>query len=195
MPFHVTHPRNREGDLKTIPDVAKARGMFPDKSRRWCTSDFKRGPIRRIVNQILRSLDWPSPYVLNCMGMRHEESADRKKLPPIAFSADASCPSTPWPVAAITPTRAKRRLVFDWNPILTRTEQWVFDRIAAAGQKPHHAYSVPGVRRLSCTICIFSSPETIKATTTHSAAARRYAKDIIRVEKAIGHSLLGLCAL
>lgn len=190
VPFHVTLPLDVAGQLKTIPDVALKRGMFPDKSRRWCTSDFKRGPIRRAVNQFIKSHDWPSPFILNCMGMRHEESIDRRKLDPIDFSQDASCPATTWPEAATEPTRARRRLVFDWHPILTRSEQWVFDRIAHAGQKPHHAYSVPGVRRLSCTVCIFSSPDTIRATMNHSAAARRYARDIIRVEQQTGHSIL-----
>lgn len=190
LPLTVTHALDAAGKLKSIPAVAEQRGKFPDKARRWCTSDFKRGPIRRSINAHLKQVDWPSPYVLNVLGLRAQESRDRAELPSFAFATDASCPAKPWPSAATTHTSARRRLVFDWLPILDKSEDWVFSRIAAAGQKPHYAYSIPGVTRLSCTICIFSSVTAIRAAAAHSAAARDYARDIIRVEHLTGHSIL-----
>lgn len=190
LPLLVTHALDASGRLKSIPGVAEQRGKFPDKARRWCTSDFKRGPIRRSVNAHLRQVAWPSPFVLNVLGLRAQESRDRARLPGFAFSTDASCPAKPWPTAATTHTAARRRLVFDWLPLLDNSEDWVFKRIAQAGQKPHDAYRVPGISRLSCTICIFSNEAAIRAAVTHSPAARSYARDIIRVEDQTGHSIL-----
>jgi hypothetical protein len=31
--------------------------MFPDASNRWCTSDFKRGPVRRLMTAQVREAE------------------------------------------------------------------------------------------------------------------------------------------
>jgi 3'-phosphoadenosine 5'-phosphosulfate sulfotransferase (PAPS reductase)/FAD synthetase len=32
----------------------KERGLFPDSQNRWCTSDFKRGPVRTLITRLVR---------------------------------------------------------------------------------------------------------------------------------------------
>jgi hypothetical protein len=34
-------------------DRVAEHGKWPDKDRRWCTSDFKRGPIRRVITALV----------------------------------------------------------------------------------------------------------------------------------------------
>ena len=37
---------------KTLLDRVAERGVWPDPSRRWCTSDMKRGPIERALRHL-----------------------------------------------------------------------------------------------------------------------------------------------
>lgn len=191
IPFLVTRARDKAGDEKTFLTMADKRGMFPDRSNRSCTSDLKRGPIRRELNAWLKEHPQPTPYVLNTLGLRAEESVDRAKGALFAFVPDASCPDAPWPEAETRKTTAARRLVFNWNPIHHLTEAQVMATIAAAGQEPHWAYGV-GAKRLSCTTCIFSSEADIKLACAHSAKARAYARDIIALERKHDHTILPL---
>lgn len=152
---------------------------------------MKRGPIRRAVNAWLRDNPRPSPYVLNALGLRAEESSGRAKEAVLSFSQGASCPDAAWPDALTKPTKAQRRLVFDWNPIHHYTEAQVFATIEAAGQKPHWAYGV-GARRLSCLSCIFSSRDDLVTAVKNSEKGRAYARSIIAIEERHGHTLLPL---
>jgi 3'-phosphoadenosine 5'-phosphosulfate sulfotransferase (PAPS reductase)/FAD synthetase len=192
VPFHVTRAQNKDGEEKNLLDYADKRGKFMDKANRWCTSDWKRGPIRREINRLRRELAWPSPYVLNCMGMRSQESVERAKLDEIEFVRDASCPSTAqWPAVIDAPTRASRRIHFDWHPILHYTEEQVFALIAAAGQEPHWAYK-KGARRLSCLICLFSSESDMRIAVESSDKGKAYARRIIEIEDRHDHTIMPL---
>src|SRR3546814_878793 len=151
--------------IRRPPRSTRTDTLFPyttlfrsSRSSRFCTSDWKRGPIRRTINAYRRQINHQSPYVLNCMGMRSQESVERSKLDVIEFVKDASCPSKPWPEVLDAETRANRRVYFDWHPVLHLSEDQVFATIEAGGQKPHWAYAA-GARRLSCLICIFSSED------------------------------------
>src|SRR3546814_183175 len=97
IPFLVCRAHDKSGNDKALIDYIDARGQFPSRSSRFCTSDWKRGPIRRTINAYRRQINHQSPYVLNCMGMRSQESVERSKLDVIEFVKDASCPSKPWP--------------------------------------------------------------------------------------------------
>lgn len=191
VPLLVTRARDNAGAPKTFLTMADKRGMFPDRANRSCTSDLKRGPIRRELNAWLKANPQPTPYVLNTLGLRGEESVDRAKGALFAFVPDASCPNAPWPEAEGRKTSAARRLVFNWNPIHHLTEAQVFATIEAAGQQPHWAYGA-GARRLSCTTCIFSSEADIRIACQHSAKARAYAGEIIALERKHGHTILPL---
>lgn len=190
IPFLVCHAVNKDGDRKNLLDYADSRGAFPSKSQRYCTSDWKRGPIRRAINAYREQIDHQSPYVINCMGMRAEESVERAKLEVLEYVKDASCPTREWPEVASAETRARRRIFFDWHPIHHYTEDQVFATITAAGQEPHWAYTVAGARRLSCLVCIFSSEQDIRAAITHSEKGRAYARRIIEIEAKHDHTIL-----
>ncbi len=128
-PLHVC--RSRRGLLQMIAE----RGMFPSPSQRQCTSDLKRGPLERTIRQLGVKL------VVNCMGMRAQESSGRSKLAAFKFSERNSKAGREW---------------YDWLPIHTLTTDEVFSDIAAAGQKPHWVYAA-GMSRFSCCFCIMSS--------------------------------------
>lgn len=130
--------------------MVEARGKFPSPQQRQCTSDLKRGPIERTIRAITRerkSKGVPAwGLVVNCMGMRAQESSSRKKLPAFKFSERNSKAGREW---------------YDWLPIHDMTEQEVFATIAAAGQEPHPVYKL-GMRRFSCVFCIMASEEDLR---------------------------------
>lgn len=187
--FFVTRALNKAGEIKELVDYMDQRGQWPARGQRWCTSDFKRGPIRREINRIRKMLGHSSPYVLNCMGMRAAESVERAKLDPFEYAKDASCPSVAWPEVLEAKTTASPRYYFDWHPILHYSEEQVFATIEAAGQKPHWAYAA-GARRLSCLVCIFSSEEDVRVAATYSQKGRDYIREIIRLEDKHNHTIL-----
>jgi len=71
--------RHREQGL--LLDQVRRRGRWPSASARYCTSDQKRGPARKLITQLVTELgDLGRPArVLNCMGLRAEESRARLK--------------------------------------------------------------------------------------------------------------------
>lgn len=138
--------RSRRGLLQMIEE----RGMFPSPQQRQCTSDTKRGPIERTIRAITRERKekghpaWG--LVVNCMGMRAEESPKRAKLAALKFSEGNSKAGREW---------------YDWLPIHDWTEVEVFARIKSAGQKPHQVYQL-GMTRFSCVFCIMASEQDLK---------------------------------
>lgn len=120
---------------KTLLEMIEARGMFPSPSYRQCTSDLKRDPINKAIRRTGRKL------IVNCMGLRAQESASRKKQSPFKLNARNSKAGREW---------------YDWLPIHDWTVDQVFARIAAAGEVPHWAYAA-GMTRLSCCFCIMAS--------------------------------------
>lgn len=190
--FLVCRAKDKSGNEKDLLDYVDRRGKFMGTNLRFCTSDWKRAPIRRTINAYREEIGHISPYVLNCMGMRSEESNERSKLDVFSFVQGASCPSKPYPDILDEPTRARRRIFFDWHPIHHFTQDQVFATIQAAGQKPHWAYTRAKARRLSCLICIYSSEDDIIAAVKHSDKGRAYAKRIIDLEAKHDHTILPL---
>lgn len=112
------------------------RGMWPSSDTRYCTSDHKRDQIAHLI----RSLD--GAKILNCMGMRAQESPARSKLKPLSLNKRVS---------------TKTRHVDQWLPIHEMTTAEVWDDIHARSIPHHYAYDL-GMPRLSCVFCIFSPP-------------------------------------
>ena len=66
-----------QGDLL---EHIEARGMFPGPGTRYCTSDHKRAQIRKIITALDRERRRGDTFrVLNCMGLRAQESPARRK--------------------------------------------------------------------------------------------------------------------
>lgn len=143
-PLHVCRAR------RDLLEMIEERGMFPSPQQRQCTSDLKRGPIEKTIRGIMKvrmAFQGRGQHiVVNCMGMRAEESSGRKKLVPFKFSERNSKAGREW---------------YDWLPIHSWTEESVFSGIAAAGQKPHIVYSL-GMSRFSCVFCIMASEADLK---------------------------------
>lgn len=154
---------------RSLLEMIDERGMFPSPEQRQCTSDLKRGPIERTIRHIVEesvaefigvppgrktlrmhgraaAMEAGCGLIVNCMGMRAQESSGRKKLPVLKFSARNSKAGREW---------------YDWLPIHAMLEEEVFSTIAAAGQAPHIVYSL-GMRRFSCAFCIMASEGDLK---------------------------------
>lgn len=161
-PLHICRSR------RTLLQMIEERGMFPSPQQRQCTSDLKRGPIERTIRTIveIRIKKWVGRgpdarigtqeradalaagmgLIVNCMGMRAEESSGRAKLTPFKLHTGNSKAGREW---------------YDWLPIHEMLEDQVYETIAAAGQRPHPVY-LQGMRRFSCVFCIMASEEDLR---------------------------------
>ena len=155
---------------KTLLDRVEERRMWPSNSTRWCTSDFKTGPIQRELRRYLKAHPRFGGRVVNAMGMRADESPARARKVPWRRSDRMS-------VAG--------REVFDWLPVFDLSTDDVFRVIRDAAQSPHWAYAA-GMSRLSCSFCILASRADLRrAAELRPSMYRRYAE----LEVRIGHTL------
>lgn len=167
--LHVV--RREQGDLL---DQVEKRGKWPDNKNRYCTSDQKRDQVAKLVTSLVNGwidthLESSRPVrVLNCMGLRAEESSARAKKMP--FQANKRL------------TNGKRK-VFDWLPIHGWLVGQVWEAIKQSGVRYHYAYDL-GMPRLSCCFCIFASEGALMIAGKHNPDLL---KEYVRVEKATGH--------
>lgn len=168
-PLHVCRSR------RALVQMIAERGMFPSPSQRQCTSDLKRGPIERTIRAVTRERKaagieaWG--LVVNCMGMRAEESPGRSKLTPFKRHEGNSKAGREW---------------YDWLPIHDLTTVEVFARIAAAGQAPHWVYAA-GMSRFSCCFCIMSNKADLTtAARLNPGLYRRY----VELERSTGQVMM-----
>lgn len=169
VPLHVV--RSRRGLLQMISE----RGMFPSPSNRQCTSDLKRGPIEKKIRQLAaerKAAGHPAwGLIVNCMGMRAEESPGRSKLAPFKLNVGNSKAGREW---------------YDWLPIQDWMVEEVFAQIAAANQKPFWIYAA-GMSRMSCSFCIMSSKaDLVKAAELRPEMYQTY----VKLERSIGQVML-----
>lgn len=154
---------------RTLLQMIAERGMFPSPKNRQCTSDLKRGPIERTIRQI--SKETGNKLIVNCMGMRAQESSGRAKLETLKLNTGNSKAGREW---------------YDWLPIHDWTVEQVFACIAQAGQKPHWAYKA-GMTRLSCCFCIMASKADLTtAARLNPDLYRRY----VELERSTGQTML-----
>jgi 3'-phosphoadenosine 5'-phosphosulfate sulfotransferase (PAPS reductase)/FAD synthetase len=144
---------------RTYLERVVQRGMFPSPKYRQCTSDLKRGPIEKFI----RSL--PQKVILNCMGIRAEESNPPAQLSPLTFNHSLS---------------TQQRTVYNWLPIFDRTLSdvlawhWVNAiRLHPVYVPEHHDDGTKDgyLRRLSCRVCIFATEADLAAISLHDRPA------------------------
>jgi len=162
--------QGRDGDLL---QQVEERGMWPDPKRRYCTSDQKRAPISRLFTALTtetRSNQHAPAKILNCMGMRADESSGRAKKRPFKRNDAAS---------------NGRRLVDDYLPLHKMKLPEVWEYIDANGLRPlvHYAYAL-GMPRLSCVFCIFMPKPALVLAGKHN---RPLLKEYVAVEQRIDH--------
>jgi 3'-phosphoadenosine 5'-phosphosulfate sulfotransferase (PAPS reductase)/FAD synthetase len=157
-----------QGDL--LDHIAQ-RGMFPSPSVRWCTSNHKRGPILTILTRLAQRSRQQGVFIcriLNCLGLRADESPARARRRPFALNVLAS---------------NGRRQVDDWLPIHGWTTNQVWERIRQSGVRHHPAYDL-GMPRLSCCFCIFSPKSALILAGKHNP---ELLAEYVEVEKQTGH--------
>ena len=131
---------------------------------------FKASPIARELRRHLKTHARFGRRLVNCLGIRHDESHARAKRMPWKRNDRMS-------VAG--------RQVFDWLPIFDLSTDDVFRIIRDAGQLPRPAY-LQGMSRMSCVFCIMASRSDLRtAAQLQPDLYRRYAA----LEKRIGHTL------
>lgn len=118
----------------TMEELILKKGMFPSRHRRFCTEMLKVQPMRAY----LAALD---AEVVNCVGIRREESAARAALVEWEWSDTFDCEV--------------------WRPILT----WTLDDVIAIhrrhGLKPNPLYLL-GASRVGCWPCIMARKSEIR---------------------------------
>lgn len=169
----------RGNTLGDLLDHVQIRGMWPSPTNRWCTSDHKRGQVSRLITQLGREAQENGvehPRILNCMGMRAEESPGRAKLVDFEYDHRASC---------------KTRTVDRWLPIHHWTVQQVWNRIKASGVPHHYAYDL-GMPRLSCCFCIFAPRTALLLAAKHNP---ELLDKYVQVEEQIQHKFRLECSM
>ncbi len=165
---------------KTLLGMVAARGMWPSPESRQCTSDLKRGPITKRIKAIMKKRD--HPVIVNCVGLRAEESSSRAKQEVWRFNAGETIPQR---VRKDGKVWQKERIWFDWLPIHHLKTWQVFQGIEAAGEEPHWVYA-EGMTRASCCLCIMSSVGDLRT-------AARLRPDLyqtyVRLERTVGQSM------
>lgn len=153
----------------TLLEQVEARRMWPSARARYCTSDQKRAPVRKLITRLVAELALDRPAkVLNCLGMRAAESCARARK--TAFELDKAATSG-------------RREVWAWLPIHGWSDAQVWDRIRASGVPSHPVYEA-GMSRASCSFCILASRADLeRACRLRPEMAARYAD----LEERIGH--------
>ena len=106
--------------------------------------------------------------LLNCMGLRSEESPARAKQAYFQLDERAS---------------NGKRTVYRWLPIHDWTVEQVWTRIRQSGVESHPAYAL-GMPRLSCVFCIFSPRNALLLAGKHNP---ELLKEYVAVERRINH--------
>ena len=145
-----------KGDLLA---QVEARGMWPDNKNRYCTSDQKRDQVAKLITQLTNEhlgfyprKIYGAVRVLNCLGLRAQESPARKKKAALKANKRAS---------------NRNRTVTDWLPIHTWSVEQVWARITASGVRHHRAYDL-GMGRLSCCFCVFAPKAALVLAGIHN---------------------------
>lgn len=168
LPLEVVRRADREGREQTLLEAVLRRRKWPSPTQRYCTSDFKRGPIGRVVTRVAPGLD-RHMRVLNVMGIRAEESPARAKKRPFQ--------------GAYGRWSNGRRTVDTWFPIFGMKKEEVWEAIRVNGIPQHPAYAL-GMPRLSCVFCIFAPKAALVLAGRHNPELlRKY----VEVEREIGH--------
>lgn len=145
-----------QSTTKTFLTMVEKRGKFPAMKQRQCTSDLKRDPINKWIKQNITD-----PVVINCIGIRAEESASRAKKKVLSRNKRE--------------TNSKRTM-WDYNPILDWSEARVRAYLVEKGISLHPCYQY--LRRFSCRVCIFMTAHDLRQVQQHDPAAIKIISDL-----------------
>ena len=160
-----------QGDLLTH---VEQRGMWPSNGCRYCTSDHKRGQINKILTKLARETrkaEGRAARILNCIGIRADESPARAKKTPFERNARAT-------------GKGQAKVVDNWFPIFTMSTVEVWAKIHASELPHHFAYDL-GMPRLSCVFCVFAPKSALMIA---GRANPKLLDEYVAVEERIGHT-------
>jgi len=190
-----TQVRNRRAKL--LAEGKPEQTPWFDRNSRYCTSDQKTSPIKRLISELAgvnrrgeeanlsaedrvlvegiaariqarAAREGRQVRILNCLGLRAEESDNRAKKPVIEVERDTA-----------------KVLVLRWHPILSWTEEQVWDTIWAHNLPWHWAYDA-GMERLSCVICpLARRVDNILGASLNPELAQEY----LALEQEVGHTM------
>lgn len=149
---------------KDFFSMIKHRGKFPSPDCRQCTSDLKRGPIQTWIRRNIKD-----PVIINCMGIRAEESPARSKK--LRLQRDKSLST-------------RTRTVWNYLPIHDWSETKVREYLKSKNIPLHPVYQYLG--RLSCQICIYMKDSDLEAVKKNNPEAFN---KILSLEKELGFTM------
>ena len=159
-------------NFKNKPQVP----AWPSSGCRQCTSDLKRGPLQREVGRWAKAHGFN--VVVDCIGLRAEESDDRAKEPEWKANKRRHGKKV----------QGRRNTTWEWYTWLP-IQQWtvgeVWAAIKASGVAAHKAYA-EGNERLSCVLCVMASVQDL------ALGARAYpalAAEYIALEAETGYTM------
>lgn len=120
-----------------MADLCRWKGMFPSRTRRFCTDRLKVFPAQAYI----RGLQDAGAEVVNAIGIRAAESAARAKLTEWEWSDAFDCET--------------------WRPLIRWTEAEVITIHTCHGLRPNPLY-LRGHSRVGCWPCIFSRKEELR---------------------------------
>lgn len=169
---------SEDGAIETLSQHIENRGMWPSSTTRYCTSDLKRAPVLKLMTRLAREVREEHgikvPRLLNCMGLRAQESAARAAL---EGKGKVFC------VNEKATGKGLAKVVMDWLPVYDFDVEQVWATIARAGTRPHPVYA-EGMPRLSCVFCVLASKSAlIRAAQLMPERAERKAQQ----EERMGH--------
>lgn len=159
LPLHVVRNPNKD-----FFSMVRQRGKFPSPGQRQCTSDLKRDPIQTWIRRNVTD-----PLVVNCVGLRAEESPARAKRPKLARDKRLT---------------NSKRTVWNWLPIHDWTEQQVRAYLAERSIPLHPVYRY--LNRFSCQVCIYMTRRDLAAVKANNPAAFQRIADL---ESEIGFTM------
>lgn len=166
----VSHEIVKVRAKKSFFEMVEHRTMWPSSMSRQCTSDLKTKPIFDEIKKIMKEKGVNT--IVNCMGLRAEESSARAKKAVFEYNEKQSA-------------KTKNRHVYNWNPVFNWSTREVFRFILDNEQKPHWAYE-KGMSRLSCCFCILANRQDLKESSMHNPALL---DEYEKLEKKIGHTV------
>lgn len=158
---------------KTYLEMVERRGKFPAPGLRQCTSDLKRDPINTWIRRSVKSGLIKAKVIINCTGIRAEESAARSKQRPLSRNRKLS-------VAG--------RCVWNWMPIFRLSLEDVLSWHSQTATPFHPVYTYAGgyLKRFSCRLCIFATNDDLRAI---HANDRESFELVAGLEERIGQSM------
>lgn len=140
---------------------------LPSASTRFCTSQLKIAPSGTLVRNHRRVKKEGNMLIVDCSGIRADESDNRGKSLPFTFDEKNSLAGRTW---------------FSVNPIHDWSEPQVWACIKAEGQVGHFKYA-EGMSRLSCSFCFLAN----KSDLVHAATNRPgLYSEYVNIEKVTG---------